>query len=331
MILTNRNRRMRDSAFIRHLIQEVRLSTDDFIYPVFIKEGDSIREPIESMPGQYRYSTDKLVQALEPLISFGLKGVAIFPVVHAAKKSLDASEAFNSDGLVPMTVRSLKKKFPNLVVVTDVALDPYTTHGQDGLIDENGYVLNDQTVDVLKLQAVVHAAAGADIVAPSDMMDGRVGAIRKELEKNEFQLTKILAYSAKYASAFYGPFRDALDSKNALAGASKTTYQMNPANSLEALRECRQDLKEGADILMIKPALSYLDIIYRVKSELQVPTFAYNVSGEYAMIHAAAKNGWIDLETSVFESLLSIKRAGSDAILSYFTPYILEILTGRSI
>lgn len=317
LYMANRPRRLRRAPFLRRMVAETTLSTDDLIYPLFITEGENQRETVASMPGVERLSVDLLVAEAEEIVNLGIPAIALFPVVSAEKKTEDAAEAYNRSGLAQRAVRELKKRFPELGVITDVALDPFTIHGQDGLIDDEGYVLNDETVEVLVKQALSHAEAGADIVAPSDMMDGRVGAIREALEAAGFINTCILAYSAKYASSFYGPFRDAVGSAANLAGADKFSYQMNPANSDEALREIELDLQEGADMVMVKPGLPYLDIIYRVKQEFQVPTLAYNVSGEYAMLKAASGNGWLDEKKVVLESLLSLKRAGTDAILTY--------------
>lgn len=313
-----RMRRMRRDDFSRRLMRETQLSSDDFIYPVFIMEGEKQRVAIASMPEQYRLTLDELLKEAEILMQLGIPAIALFPVIDADKKSLQAEESYRPDGLVQRAVRLLKQHFPELGVITDGALDPYTTHGQDGIIDDTGYVLNDETIEVLVKQALSHAEAGVDIVAPSDMMDGRIGAIRQAFEKNGFIYTKILAYSAKYASSFYGPFRDAVGSAGALGKSNKYNYQMDSGNSNEALREVSLDLQEGADMVMVKPALPYLDIVRRVKTELQVPTFAYQVSGEYAMIKAAGQQGWINEQAVMMESLLSIKRAGADAILTYF-------------
>ena len=313
-----RLRRMRRDVFSRRLARETRLTTDDLIQPLFVIEGAGKREPIASMPGIERLSTDLLVAAAEDLFKLGIPAVALFPVPDAATKSTDGREAWNPEGLVQRAVRALKKAVPGLGVITDVALDPYTTHGQDGIIDAAGYVLNDVTVEALVRQARSHAEAGADVVAPSDMMDGRIGAIRRALEQDGHQHTRILAYSAKYASAFYGPFRDAVGSAGSLGKADKATYQMDPANSDEALREVALDIEEGADIVMIKPGLPYLDVVRRVKDAFGVPTFVYQVSGEYAMLAAAAGNGWLDERKTVLESLGCIKRAGADGILSYY-------------
>jgi porphobilinogen synthase len=311
-------RRMRHDDFSRRLMRETQLSVADLIYPVFILEGEAQREPVVSMPGIERLSIDELLLEATAIHELGIPTIALFPVVPEADKSEDAREAFNPDGLAQRAVRALKQALPELGVITDVALDPFTTHGQDGLVDENGYVLNDETVAVLVKQALSHAEAGADIVAPSDMMDGRIGAIRKALEQAGHRNTRILAYAAKYASSFYGPFRDAVGSAANLAGGDKYSYQMDPANSDEALREVALDLEEGADMVMVKPGMPYLDIIRRVKDEFAVPTFAYQVSGEYAMLKAASQNGWLDEQAVVMESLLSIKRAGADAILTYY-------------
>jgi porphobilinogen synthase len=310
-------RRMRRDEFSRRLMREHRLTTDDLIYPVFVLEGTGQREPVPSMPGIERVSIDELVRDATEAYELGIPAIALFPVTPAAKKSADAAEAFNPDGLAQRAVSTLKEKLPGLGIITDVALDPFTTHGQDGLIDENGYVLNDATIEVLVRQAESHARAGADIVAPSDMMDGRIGAIRAMLESTGHSNTRILAYSAKYASAFYGPFRDAVGSAANLGAGAKYSYQMDPANSNEALREIALDIREGADMIMVKPGLPYLDIIRRAKDRFGVPTFAYQVSGEYAMLMAAAQNGWLDEQAVVMESLLAFKRAGADAILSY--------------
>jgi porphobilinogen synthase len=309
---------MRRDEFSRRLMRETTLTSADLIYPVFIVEGSGNREPVASMPGVERLSIDQLVADAGKIESLGIPAIALFPVTPADRKSLDAREAYNPDGLAQRAVRALKESVPGLGVITDVALDPFTTHGQDGLIDDNGYVLNDETVDVLVRQALSHAECGADIVAPSDMMDGRIGAIRGELEAAGFRNTRILAYAAKYASSFYGPFRDAVGSAANLGAGNKYSYQMDPANTDEALREVALDLAEGADMVMVKPGMPYLDIVRRVKQEFGVPTFAYQVSGEYAMLKAAAQNGWLDERAAVLEALLCCKRAGADAILSYY-------------
>ncbi|RJQ47493.1 MAG: porphobilinogen synthase [Gammaproteobacteria bacterium] len=313
-----RLRRMRRDDFSRRLMRETTLTADDLIYPVFVLEGKNKREAVASMPGIERVSVDQLLKEAEELAQLGIPALALFPVTPPEKKSLDAKEAWNPEGLAQRAVRALKKEFPGLGVITDVALDPFTTHGQDGLIDDTGYVLNDETVEALVKQALSHAESGADVVAPSDMMDGRIGAIRAALESRGHIHTRILAYSAKYASSFYGPFRDAVGSAANLGAGNKYTYQMDPANSDEALREVALDLAEGADMVMIKPGLPYLDIVRRVKDEFGAPTFVYQVSGEYAMLMAAAQNGWLDEQAVVMESLLSIKRAGADGILTYF-------------
>lgn len=313
-----RLRRTRRSAALRRLVAENTLSAADFIYPVFVLEGEGQRQEVASMPGVARQSIDGILETAAAAVALGVNALALFPVVGADKKSLNAEECFNPNGLVQTAVKALKAAHPELAIITDVALDPYTTHGQDGIIDEQGYVLNDVTVDMLTRQARSHAAAGADIVAPSDMMDGRVGAIRAALEADAQHNTLILAYAAKYASSFYGPFRDAVGSAANLAGGDKYTYQMDPANSDESLREVGLDIDEGADIVMVKPAMPYLDIIRRVRETYGVPTFAYQVSGEYAMLAAAAENGWLDRRACVLESLLSIKRAGASAILTYY-------------
>ncbi|MCK5481977.1 MAG: porphobilinogen synthase [Gammaproteobacteria bacterium] len=315
-------RRMRHDDFSRRLMQETRLSVADLIYPVFVLDGKTQHEPVASMPGIERLSIDALLAEAAEIHELGIPAIALFPVVSGEKKSEDAREAFNPDGLAQRAVRALKQAIPGLGVITDVALDPFTTHGQDGLVDASGYVLNDETVAVLVKQALSHAEAGADIVAPSDMMDGRIGAIRNALEQADHRNTRILAYAAKYASSFYGPFRDAVGSAANLAGGDKYSYQMDPANSDEALREVALDLEEGADMVMVKPGMPYLDIIRRVKDEFAVPTFAYQVSGEYAMLKAASQNGWLDEQAVVLESLLCIKRAGADAILTYYAKQV---------
>jgi len=314
-----RKRRMRHDEFSRRLMRESHLSVDDLIYPMFVLEGKGQREAISSMPGIERISIDELLKEAKQLVALGIPAVALFPVTPQSAKSDDASEAYNPDGLAQRAVMALKDAYPELGVITDVALDPFTSHGQDGLIDDSGYVLNDETVDVLIQQALSHAQAGADVVAPSDMMDGRIGDIRAALEENNFIHTRILAYSAKYASSFYGPFRDAVGSAANLGKADKTTYQMDPGNTDEALLEVAMDIEEGADMVMVKPGMPYLDIVRRVKQEFGVPTYAYQVSGEYAMIMAAIQNGWLDERKVVLESLLCFKRAGADGILSYFS------------
>lgn len=313
-----RMRRMRFQSFSRHLMREHKLSTDDLIYPVFVIEGDNKTEPVPSMPGVERKTIDRLVEEAEEISRLGIQALALFPVINSDQKTLKAEQAYNPEGLAQRCVRALKAAFPELGVITDVALDPFTSHGQDGLLNNDGYVMNDETVAVLCRQALSHAEAGADIVAPSDMMDGRIGAIRQTLEKDQYVNTRILAYSAKYASAFYGPFRDAVGSSASLGGADKYSYQMDPANANEAMREIQLDLQEGADMIMIKPGLPYLDIVRLAKDRFGVPTFAYQVSGEYAMLKAAARNGWLDERQVVMESLLAFKRAGADAILSYY-------------
>jgi porphobilinogen synthase len=315
----HRPRRLRKDAFSRAMVRETTLSAANFIYPVFVVEGQNIEQPVASMPGVSRVSLDKLLKVAAECVELGISAIALFPVIEAHLKSLDGAEALNPNGLVPRVVKALKAAHPSLGVMTDVALDPYTSHGQDGVIDESGYILNDITVDILTKQALVQAAAGVDIVAPSDMMDGRIGAIRTALEAHGFIHTKIMAYSAKYASSFYGPFRDAVGSAGNLGKADKKTYQMDPGNSDEALREVAMDLQEGADMVMVKPGMPYLDIVRRVKDEFGVPTFAYQVSGEYAMLMAAANNGWLDEKAVVMESLLAFRRAGADGILTYFS------------
>lgn len=314
-----RLRRTRRTAALRALVAESTLSPSDLIYPVFVLDGENRTEAVPSMPGIERKSIDGLLEEAAEAASLGIPAIALFPVIDGDRKSLDGAECANPDGLVQRTVRSLKAELPELAVITDVALDPYTTHGQDGIIDDAGYVLNDETVAMLVRQAVSHAAAGTDIVAPSDMMDGRVGAIRAALEAGDHRNTVILAYAAKYASCYYGPFRDAVGSTANLGSGDKRSYQVDPANTDEALREVSLDLAEGADLVMVKPALPYLDVIRRVRDEFQVPTFAYQVSGEYSMIKAAGQNGWLDERDAALESLLSIKRAGASAILSYYS------------
>ncbi|HEY1059188.1 MAG TPA: porphobilinogen synthase [Limnobacter sp.] len=316
--LLHRPRRLRRTDALRRLVAEHTLSASDFIYPVFVLPGQQRREAVASMPGVERLSLDLLLHKAEECLQLGVPVMALFPVIETEKKTEDGREATNPEGLVPTVVRAIKSRFPELMLLTDVALDPFTTHGQDGLIDSTGYVLNDETVAVLRQQALVQAEAGVDIVAPSDMMDGRIGAIRETLEANRLIHTSIMAYSAKYASAYYGPFRDAVGSKGNLGKSNKKVYQMNPANSDEALLEVSLDLEEGADMVMVKPGLPYLDIVRRVKEQFARPTFAYQVSGEYAMIKAAAQNGWLDEPAVVLETLLAFKRAGADGILTYF-------------
>ncbi|GAW85126.1 porphobilinogen synthase [Bathymodiolus platifrons methanotrophic gill symbiont] len=323
---TTRMRRMRYHDFSRRLMSENRLSCDDLIYPLFVIEGENKKEAIASMPGVERLSIDLLVQEAKQCFALGIPMLALFPVTPASVKSDDAAEAYNPDGLAQRAVRAIKAACPGLGVMTDVALDPFTSHGQDGLINEQGYVINDETVEVLVKQALSHAAAGADVVAPSDMMDGRIGAIREALESAGHINTQILAYSAKYASSFYGPFRDAVGSAGNLGKGNKFSYQMDPANSDEAIREVQLDLQEGADMVMVKPGMPYLDIIRRVKDEFSVPVFAYQVSGEYAMLKAASLNGWLDERQVVLESLLSFKRAGSDAVLTYYAKTVAQWL-----
>lgn len=317
-----RLRRLRAEPFARRLVSETQLTVNDLIYPMFILEGENRREAIHSMPGIERLSVDLLLKEAEELVKLKIPAIALFPVIDPAKKSLLAEEAYHPDGLVQRAVRELKKAFPMLGVITDGALDPYTIHGQDGIIDDKGYVLNDETTAILVKQVLSHAAAGADVVAPSDMMDGRIGVIRDALEAAGFVNTKILAYSAKYASSFYGPFRDAVGSAKALGKADKFQYQMDPANADEALHEIALDIEEGADIVMVKPGMPYLDIVQRAKNLFRMPTFVYQVSGEYAMLKAAAQQGWLDERAVVLESLLCIKRAGADAILTYFAKQV---------
>jgi porphobilinogen synthase len=317
-----RMRRMRKDDFSRRLMSENQLTVNDLIYPVFVLEGQSQRESISSMPGVERKSIDVLLEEAAELVELGIPAIAIFPVTPDNQKSLMAEEAYNPNGLAQRTVRALKEKFPELGVITDVALDPFTTHGQDGIIDDNGYVINEVTKEILVKQALSHAEAGADVVAPSDMMDGRVGAIREQLEQAGHVNTRILAYSAKYASNYYGPFRDAVGSAGNLKGGNKFTYQMDPANSDEALHEVAQDIAEGADMVMVKPGMPYLDIVRRVKDTFEVPTYAYQVSGEYAMHMAAIQNGWLAEKPCVMEGLLAFKRAGADGILTYFAKQV---------
>jgi porphobilinogen synthase len=324
-----RMRRMRRDDFSRRLMRENTLTADDFIYPVFVLEGSSRTEAVASMPGVERVSLDRLLPVAERAVKLGIPALALFPVIDSGKKSQGAEEAWNASGLVPTVVARLKKEFPELGIITDVALDPYTSHGQDGLIDPadpTGYVMNDETVDALVKQALCHARAGADVVAPSDMMDGRIGAVRAALDSEKHIHTRILAYSAKYASSFYGPFRDAVGSVANLGKGNKNTYQMDPANSDEALREVALDLDEGADMVMVKPGMPYLDIVRRVKDEFGVPTYAYQVSGEYAMLKAAAANGWLNHDACMLEALLCFKRAGADGILTYFAIEAAEAL-----
>ena len=324
-----RMRRMRRDAFSRALMQENVITAADLIYPVFVQEGNNLATPVASLPGVDRLSIDKLLHVAEDAVSLGIPVIALFPVIDTALKTPDGIEATNPEGLIPRAVQALKARFPELGVLTDVALDPYTSHGQDGVLDEAGYILNDETTELLVQQALTQAIAGVDVVAPSDMMDGRIGAIRHALEDAELVYTRIMAYSAKYASAFYGPFRDAVGSAGNLGKADKMTYQMDPANSDEALREVAMDLDEGADMVMVKPGMPYLDIVRRVKDEFKVPTFAYQVSGEYAMIKAAAQNGWLDHDKTMMEAMMAFKRAGADGVLTYFARDIARILKQR--
>lgn len=322
----SRPRRLRRDAFTRALVREHRLAPEDFILPVFVLEGTGQVQDVPSMPGVQRMSQDMLFGVAEQCVELGIPVLALFPNIDASLKTPDGREATNPDGLIPRTVRALKDRFPELGVMTDVALDPYTSHGQDGVLDETGYIINDVTVEVLTAQALTHAAAGVDIVAPSDMMDGRIGAIRSALEAGGHIHTRIMAYSAKYASAFYGPFRDAVGTRGTLGKSDKKVYQMDPGNSNEALREVALDIAEGADMVMVKPGLPYLDIVRRVKDEFGMPTFAYQVSGEYAMIKAAAQNGWLDHDAVMMESLLAFKRAGADGVLTYFARDVARML-----
>jgi len=326
---SQRPRRLRKDSFSRNLVRENQLSVNDLIYPCFVLEGENQREKVASMPGVERLSIDLLLKEAELIHRLGIPAMALFPVTPDEVKSLDAKEAYNPEGLAQRAVRAIKTAFPDLGVITDVALDPFTTHGQDGLIDDSGYIVNDETVDVLVKQALSHAQAGADIVAPSDMMDGRVGAIRQALEKQGHIHTRILAYSAKYASSFYGPFRDAVGSAGNLGGGNKYSYQMDPANSDEALHEVAMDINEGADMVMVKPGMPYLDILRRVKDTFQKPTFVYQVSGEYAMLKAAAQNGWLDEKATVLESMIAFKRAGADGILTYFAKDVAQWLAEK--
>ncbi len=315
---TRRMRRSRRHDFSRRLVRESALTADNLILPVFVREGRNVVEPVSSMPGVFRHSLDELVKVAEQALTLGIPALALFPVIESELKTPLAEEAYNEKGLVPRVIKELKKRFPELGIITDVALDPYTSHGQDGLIDESGYVVNDPTIEVLVRQAACHAEAGVDIVAPSDMMDGRVGAIRRSLDAGSHIDVRILAYSAKYASAFYGPFRDAVGSGSNLGKSDKTTYQMDPANTDEALHEVALDLQEGADFVMVKPGMPYLDIVRRVKDRFGVPTFVYQVSGEFAMFKAAGAQGWIDADACLMEALLGFRRAGADAILTYY-------------
>lgn len=323
---STRLRRMRMETFSRQLIRETHLQVTDLIYPLFINEGHNQRDPIPSMPGIARLSIDELLKEAAILVNLGIVAIALFPVIPPHKKSLHAEEAYNEKGLIQEAVRALKAEFPKLGIITDVALDPFTVHGQDGLVNEHGQVLNDETIEILIQQALSLAKAGADIIAPSDMMDGRIGKIRAALETHQFPHVKILAYSAKYASSFYGPFREAVGSKSNLGSADKTSYQMDPANAHEALHEVSLDIQEGADMVMIKPGMPYLDIVYRIKQTFKIPTFIYQVSGEYAMLQAAIEKGWLPFE-AIEESLLCMKRAGADAIFSYFAKSIAQKMT----
>ncbi|TAL76088.1 MAG: porphobilinogen synthase [Burkholderiaceae bacterium] len=323
---TSRPRRNRRDDFSRRLVRENTLTVNDLIYPVFVMEGNGVRQPVPSMPGVVRYSIDTLLTVAEDCVKLGIPVLALFPAIEPELKTTDGIEAANPKGLIPRAVTALKQRFPELGVLTDVALDPYTSHGQDGVIDSEGYVLNEPTVDILTKQALVQAQAGVDIVAPSDMMDGRIGAVRNALEANQFIYTRIMAYSAKYASAFYGPFRDAVGSAANLGKSSKATYQIDPANRNEALREVAADIHEGADMVMVKPGLPYLDILRDVKNAFGMPTYAYQVSGEYAMIKAAAANGWLDHDKVMMESLIAFKRAGGDGVLTYFAVAAAKLL-----
>jgi porphobilinogen synthase len=325
----NRPRRLRHDEFSRRLVREHSLSVNDLIYPVFVTEGKKVKQAIDSMPGVVRYSLDTLLPVAEECVKLGIPIMALFPVIDPALKTPEGGEAINIDGLIPRVVTALKKRFPELGILTDVALDPYTSHGQDGVIDADGYVMNDITVQILTQQALVQAQSGVDIVAPSDMMDGRIASIREALEVNGYIHTRIMAYSAKFASAFYGPFRDAVGSANNLGKSNKLTYQMDPGNIDEALREVAADLREGADMVMVKPGMPYLDVLRRVKDAFRVPTFAYQVSGEYAMLKAAAANGWLDHDKVMMETLLGFKRAGADGILTYFALAAAKLLNQK--
>lgn len=327
MSLTHRPRRLRRTPAIRRLVRETVLTVDDLIYPMFVMEGENIREEVSSMPGSYRYTLDLLLKEIEEVFALGINAIALFPAVPPEKKDVTGTESYNPDGLIQRTVRAIKQSTPDIIVITDVALDPFTTHGHDGILDENGIIVNDPTVEVLVKMSLSQAAAGTDMVAPSDMMDGRIGAIRVALDEAGYEHVGILAYSAKYASAYYGPFRDALGS--APKSGDKKTYQMDPANSRESIKEVYLDITEGADIVMVKPALAYLDIIAKVKEATDLPVAAYNVSGEYAMIKAAAQMGWIDEKQVMLETLLSMKRAGADIILTYFAKEVAQII-GRN-
>lgn len=327
---TTRLRRTRNTEFTRRLVRENSLQVDDLIYPIFVTEGHDVCEPIPSMPDIVRLSIDKAIKEAEEVYKLGIPAIALFPVVPLSKKSLDARESYNPDGLIQQTIKSIKDKFPNLGIIADTALDPYTTHGHDGIINSAGFVQNDQTIEILIQQALSHVTAGADIIAPSDMMDGRIKAIRLSLEAHGMFDTQILSYSAKYASSFYGPFRDAIGSNATLRQKTKDHYQMDPANSNEALREVALDIAEGADIVMVKPGLPYLDIITNIKERFKVPTFAYQVSGEYAMIKACAQNGWLDEQKAALESLICLKRAGADAVFSYFSKKIARLLVDKT-
>ncbi len=321
-----RMRRMRKDAFSRAMMRENSVTPADLIYPVFLLDGKNQREKVSSMPDVERLSIDQLLPVAEDCVALGIPVMALFPVINPALKTPDGIEATNPNGLVPRAVRELKQRFPELGILTDVALDPYTSHGQDGVLDASGYVLNDETTEILVKQALVQAGAGVDIVAPSDMMDGRIGAVRHALEAHQHIYTRIMAYSAKYASAFYGPFRDAVGSSATLGKGNKSTYQMDPANSNEALREVALDIAEGADMVMVKPGMPYLDIVRRVKDEFKMPTFAYQVSGEYSMIKAAAQNGWLDHDKTMMEAMLAFKRAGADGVLTYFARDVARLL-----
>ena len=325
----NRPRRLRHDEFSRRLVREHSLSVDDLIYPVFVTEDKKVKQAINSMPGVVRYSLDTLLPVAEECVKLGVPIMALFPVIDPALKTPEGGEAINIDGLIPRVVMALKKRFPELGILTDVALDPYTSHGQDGVIDADGYVMNDITVQILTQQALIQAQSGVDIVAPSDMMDGRIASIREALEDNGYIHTRIMAYSAKFASAFYGPFRDAVGSANNLGKSNKLTYQMDPGNIDEALREVAADLREGADMVMVKPGMPYLDVLRRVKDAFRVPTFAYQVSGEYAMLKAAAANGWLDHDKVMMETLLGFKRAGADGILTYFALAAAKLLNQK--
>ncbi|MBW0454714.1 MAG: porphobilinogen synthase [Candidatus Kinetoplastibacterium crithidii] len=321
-----RLRRLRNKTFSRRLISETSISTNDLMFPMFIIDGKNIKQAIPSMPGIYRYSIDQALYIAEECINLGIPAITLFPVIEPNLKTSNGIESINPNGIIPKCIKEIKKRFPELGIMTDVALDPYTSHGQDGIIDDNGYVINDTTVEILVKQALIQANAGSDIIAPSDMMDGRIGTIRHNLELNNHVNTLIMAYSAKYASAFYGPFRDAIGSANNLKNSTKLNYQMHPSNSNEAIREVYLDIKEGADMVMVKPGMPYLDILYRVKEKFEMPTFIYQVSGEYAMLKSAINNGWLDNNKTIIETMIGFKRAGADGVITYFALEIAKLI-----